>query len=85
MTTTYLQVTLAIWGFLMATVIGVGIHTVTTSRRRRAFTAHTIDALALTRECWPEPETDDSVTRCQCGVLWTADRTCPHGAKGDRS
>ncbi len=77
MTTTYLQVTLAIWGFLMATVIGVGIHTVTTSRRRRAFTAHTIDALALTRECWPEPETDDDCVRCgACSVLWTADRDC---------
>ncbi len=77
MSATYLQWSIAIWGFLMATVIGVGIHTVTTSRRRRAFTAHTIDALALTRECWPEPETDDDCVRCgSCGVLWTPDRDC---------
>ncbi len=77
MSATYLQVTLAVWGFLIATVIGVGIHTVTTSRRRRAFTAHTIDALALTRSCWPEPETDDDCVRCgACGALWTPDRTC---------
>lgn len=78
MSTTYLQLSIGIWGFLLATILGLAIHTVTTHRRDRAFTNHTVDALALLSECWPEPEVDDDVTRCgACGILWAAHRVCP--------
>ena len=86
MTATYLQVTVAIWGFLAATALGIIIHTVSTRRRSAAFDRHTTDMLALFADCWPEREHDETVTRCECGVLWTADRTCPHAAaKADQS
>lgn len=75
MTATYLQVTVAVWGFIAATALGVAIHTISSRRRQRAFTAHTIDALALLGACWPEP--DDDCLRCgACGALWTPDRDC---------
>ena len=83
MTATYLQVTVAV--FLAATVLGIIIHTVSTCRSNAALRRR-VDALALFADCWPEREHDDTVTRCECGVLWTADRTCPHdAAKADQS
>lgn len=73
MTATYLQVTVAVWGFLAATAVGVVIHSVGTRRRSAAFDRHAVDALALFADCWPEP--DDDVTRCgSCSVLWTPTR-----------
>ena len=75
MTATYLQVTVAVWGFLAATAVGVVIHSVGTRRRSAAFDRHAEDALALFADCWPEP--DDDVTRCgSCSVLWTPTRVC---------
>ena len=78
MTATYLQVTVAVWGFLAATALGIVIHTVSTRRRSAAFDRHTTDMLALLfADCWPEPEHDDDVTRCgSCSVLWTPTRVC---------
>ena len=77
MTATYLQVTVAVWGFLAATAVGIVIHTVSNARRSAAFDRHTVDALALFADCWPEPEHDDDVTRCgSCSVLWTPTRVC---------
>lgn len=77
MTATYLQVTVAVWGFLAATAVGIVIHTVGTRRRSAAFDRHAVDALALFADCWPEREHDDDVTRCgACSVLWTPTRVC---------
>lgn len=78
MTATYLQVTVAIWGFIAATALGIVIHTVGTRRRSAAFDRHAIEMLALfAADCWPEPEHDDDVTRCgACGILWTPTRVC---------
>ncbi len=77
MTATYLQVTVAIWGFLAATALGITIHTIGTRRRSAAFDRHAVDALALFADCWPEREHDDTVTRCgACSVLWTPTRVC---------
>lgn len=77
MTATYLQVTVAIWGFLATTALGIIIHTVSTRRRSAAFDRHAVDALALFADCWPEREHDDTVTRCgSCSVLWTPTRVC---------
>ena len=77
MTATYLQVTVAIWGFLAATCVGIVIHTLSNRRRSAAFDRHTTDMLALFADCWPEPEHDDDVTRCgSCSVLWTPTRVC---------
>jgi len=80
MNPTYLQVTVAIWGFLAATVLGITIHAIGTRRRSAAFDRHAIDALGLFAGCWPEP--DDDVTRCEtCSVLWTPTRVCGGGAR----
>ena len=78
MTASYLQLTVAVWGFLAATAVGIVIHSVSTRRRSAAFDRHTIDALALFADCWPEREhDDDTVTRCgACSVLWTPTRVC---------
>lgn len=77
MTASYLQVTVAVWGFLAATALGIVIHSVGNRRRAAAFDRHTIDALALFADCWPEREHDDTVTRCgSCHVLWTPTRVC---------
>lgn len=78
MSATYLQVTVTIWGFLFATVVGVAIHTIRRDRRERAFTDHALTALSMVQSCWPARDIDDEAVRCgACDALWTTDRVCP--------
>lgn len=88
MTATHLQATES-WSACSADFsyrIRYAAHASGSVRVSAAFDRQATDALALLADCWPEPEHDDDVTRCECGVLWTADRTCPHdAAKADQS